>query len=400
MSELPRLLYFSDVLAEATYSGALLMHRLLEAYPPDRLVILETSHQLSEPRLRLPDVIYRSLAVGTDRLAFTRLHAWFHLWMTMRTSAWARLVPAAIGSFEPQAVLTVVHGHAWAAAASFAKRRALPLHVIVHDDWPRMAAMPRGFARRVDDQLGPVYRAAASRLCVSPWMAEEYQQRYGASAGVLYPARGRSSQTFAAPPDRLGSRHAGLTVAFAGTIRAAEHYRLLQTVATALRPSGGRVLVFGPMTVEQAVAEGLNESNVYFKGMVHPQTLAARLREEADALLVPMSFDPTDAPNMRVSFPSKLVDYTAVGLPLLICAPEYASAVQWARRYPGVAEVMASPTPAAVGQALDKLARDPAYRVQLAARAIEVGTQLFSHHAAWSTFTTALRAPNPAQRVA
>lgn len=399
MSDLPRLLYFSDVLAESTYSGALLMHRLLEAYPADRLVIVETSHQLSKPEHRLPGVTYRSLAVGTDRLAFTRFHTWFHLWMTMRTSAWASAVPAALGTFEPEAVLTVVHGHAWAAAAAFARRRALPLHVIVHDDWPRMAAMPRGFARRVDDQLGPVYRSAASRLCVSPWMAEEYQQRYGAAAGVLYPSRGRSTESSAAPPDRLGGQQGGLTVAFAGTIRAGEHYRLLRIVAAALRPSAGRVLVFGPMTVEQAAAEGLNESNVHFKGMVDQRTLAARLREEADALLVPMSFDPADAANMRVSFPSKLVDYTAVGLPLLICGPEYASAVQWARRYPGVAEVIGSPDPAAVEHALDQLA-DPAYRTQLAVRAIEVGTQLFSHQAAWATFTAALRASKPDQRVA
>ncbi len=400
MSALPRLLYFSDVLAESTYSGALLMHRLLEAYPADRLVIVETSHQLSQPERRLPGVAYRSLAVGSDRLAFTRFHAWFHLWMTTRASAWAGAVPAALGTFEPEAVLTVVHGHAWAAAAAFAKRRALPLHLIVHDDWPRMVAMPRGFGRRVDDQVGRVYRSAASRLCVSPWMAEAYEQRYGAAAGVLYPSRSKSTETSAAPPDRLGRRQGGLTVAFAGTIRAGEHYRLLQAVARALRPSAGRVLVFGPITVEQAAAEGLNESNVHFRDMVDPRTLASCLREEADALLVPMSFDPADAANMRVSFPSKLVDYTAAGLPLLICGPAYASAVQWARRYPGVAEVVGSPDSAAVEHALDKLAADPAYRVQLASRAIEVGAQLFSHQTAWATFTETLRAPHPGQRVA
>jgi glycosyltransferase involved in cell wall biosynthesis len=355
---------------------------------------------LSNPDRRLAGVNYRSIAVGTDRLAFTRFHAWFHLWMTTRASAWANLVPAAIAPFEPEAVLTVVHGHAWAAAAAFAQRRGLPLHLIVHDDWPRMAAMPRGFAARVDDQLGPVYRAAASRLCVSPWMAEEYERRYGAKADVMYPSRGRSTDAHAVPPDRLGRQHGALTVAFAGTIRAPEHYRLLRTVATALRASGGRVLVFGPMTVEQAAAQGLNESNVHFNGMIDSRQLAATLREEADALLVPMSFDPADAANMRVSFPSKLVDYTAVGVPLLVCAPEYASAVQWARQYPGVAEVLLSPGPAAVEQALAKLTANPAYRVQLAARAIEVGTQLFSHQAAWTTLTGALRAAHPGQRVA
>jgi hypothetical protein len=38
--------------------------------------------------------------------------------------------------------------------------------------------------------------------------------------------------------------------------------------------------------------------------------------------------------------------------------------------------------------------------MHLASRAIEVGTQLFSHQAAWATFTAALRAAKPDQRVA
>jgi hypothetical protein len=53
-----------------------------------------------------------------------------------------------------------------------------------------------------------------------------------------------------------------------------------------------------------------------------------------------MSFNAVDRANMEISFPSKLTDYTAVGLPLLIYGPHYCSAVQWARENPGVAEVV------------------------------------------------------------
>ena len=125
------------------------------------------------------------------------------------------------------------------------------------------------------------------------------------------------------------------------------------------------------------------------------------MRDEADVLLVPMSFDPADAANMRVCFPSKLVDYTAVGLPLLICGPEYSSAVQWARRYPGVAEVIGSPDQAAVEHALDKLAANPAHRLRnWRCGRSRSATQLFSHQAAWATLTDTLRAAKPNQRVA
>ena len=391
MSDLPRLLYFSDVLAESSHSGGLLMYRLLESYPAERLFVVETSHCLSRPEWRLPGVTYASIQIGSDRLGFTRVHAWWSLWMTLRAASWATLVADALGTFKPEAVLTVVHGHAWAAAAEFAKRRRLPLHLIVHDDWPRMVAMPRGFRDRVDRQLRPVYQSAVSRLCVSPWMADAYRERYGAEARVCYPARARTTGVAAASPERLAKPISGLTVAFAGNIRGAEAFQLLGAIARELRPRNGRVILYGPISRTQASASGLNESNVEFAGMFTAGELAARLRAEADVLLVPMSFDPAEADNARLSFPSKLVDYTAVGLPLLICAPEYASAVQWARQHPGVADVVVSKDPATLRSALATLAHDPEHRVRLATQALDVGTRVFSHQAAWSVFTQAMR---------
>ena len=125
MSGFPRLLFFSDVFAEASYSGALLMYRLLETYPADRLVIIETSHARSSAERRLAGVNYRGLEVGSGRLAFSRIHDWWHLWMTTRAAAWSRAANALLGNFTPEAVLTVVHGHAWAAAAHFAAERRL-----------------------------------------------------------------------------------------------------------------------------------------------------------------------------------------------------------------------------------------------------------------------------------
>ena len=115
-----------------------------------------------------------------------------------------------------------------------------------------------------------------------------------------------------------------------------------------------------------------------------------RMRAEVDVLLVPMSFSQLHASNMKLSFPSKLTDYTAVGVPLLICGPAYSSAVRWARENAGVAEVVDVADPAELLAAVDRLARDPGHRFRLAAQALEVGERMFSHQAAWAVFTEAL----------
>ncbi len=390
---LPRLLYLSDVLAESTYSGSALIYRLLETYPPGRLLVVETTHGTSKPERRLRGVDYACLSVGSNRWAHTRFHEWWALWQSLRAPSWMLRAPEVMQGFVPDAVLTVAHGHAWVAAAAYADRQGLPLHLIVHDDWPRMVTLPGPFTNRVDCQFGRTYRSAASRLCVSPWMAEFYEQRYGATGRLMLPSRAVAARTFEAPPERLRHQGPGLTLGLAGSIRAAEHFTLLRTLARGLQPSGGRVLVFGPVTSEDAVAAGLREPNIQWGGLLESGELVDRLRADVDVLLVPMSFAAADAANMQVNFPSKLAEYTAVGLPILIVGPGYSSAARWARDYPGVAELVESAEPAAVLAALRRLATEPEYRVQLASRALEVGASLFSHEAAWDVFADALSHP-------
>src|SRR5207253_10669972 len=43
----PRLVYIGDVPVESTYHGSLLLHRLLQIYPPDKLGVVEGSISVS-----------------------------------------------------------------------------------------------------------------------------------------------------------------------------------------------------------------------------------------------------------------------------------------------------------------------------------------------------------------
>jgi hypothetical protein len=89
---------------------------------------------------------------------------------------------------------------------------------------------------------------------------------------------------------------------------------------------------------------------------------------------------------MEVSFPSKLTDYTATGIPLLIRGPAYCSAIRWARENPGVAEVVDSENGAALAVALALFCRDGSLRYQLASNALQKGREYFSHTAAIRKF--------------
>ena len=130
-------------------------------------------------------------------------------------------------------------------------------------------------------------------------------------------------------------------------------------------------------------------------GLLKADELLLRLRAEADVLFVPMSFAPEDRDNMRMGFPSKLSDYTAVGLPLLILGPSECSAVSWAHRHPGIAEVVASEAASDLEPAIARLAGDAAHRITLAQAAQDVGNREFSAATADAIFQSALRSAVP-----
>ena len=389
MQQLPRLLVLGDVPVAETYHGSLLLYRLLQEYPTDRLTIVETGTR-SAPNQRLPNVQYHEVALANQRWLNTRFHNWFALWFSRSAKSAKDVFRTGVDDKAFDAVLTVGHGFGWLAAARVAEDAKLPLHMIIHDDWPRVAKVPEIFRSWLDGQFRRVYRQSASRLCVSPGMRSIFFERYDADADVLFPSRSPSCPDFEVPPARLSQETTKFTVAFAGTINSEGYVRSLRAVSKTLEEISGRLLIFGPLDQAAARSHGLDSTNVELGGLLPPAELLLRLREEADCLFVPMSFESADRDNMELAFPSKLADYTAVGVPLLICGPPYCSAVRWARDNEAIAEVIDGEDESQLAAALRRLNTDSGLRVELGERALAVGRKYFGASNAQLLFENAL----------
>jgi len=383
----PRLLYVGDVPIEASYHGSALLHRLLSDYPHEQLTIIETATE-SDPARRLPKVKYIGYPIGKSRLLNTRFHPYAMAWFSQAGARLAPKISQSVNGFDFEGVLTVAHGFGWLAAAKIASRRNVPLHLMVHDDWPRAADIAPRFRNWLDMQFAGVYRQAQSRLGGSPAMSRAYLERYGKPAEIIYPTRAPNCPDFEAPPEHLARSDKPFTIAFAGTINSNGYIRALRVLQDALKAVRGRLLLFGPMSPDVARQVGLDDPNTEVGGMLSAADLLLRLRAEADALFVPMSFDDSERDNMEMAFPSKLADCTATGVPLLIYGPGYCSAVAWARENMGVAEVVESES--GLGTAVERLANDPAMRVALGKRSLDVGREYFSHERVQEIFRRAL----------
>jgi hypothetical protein len=387
MNDSPRLLYIGDLPVESSYHGSALLYRLLQEYPSEKLMIVEANGRESIPERRLPGVAYRQYVHPGQRLQRTRFGIWANGWFAMRSGERARGVRRLMDGFAPQAILTLAHDLSWVAAAEIAGEEKLPLHLIVHDDPLSSCFLPRGFDGWKEKQFGRVYRQAASRLCVCPSMEQEYRGKYGVEGQVMYPSRAKDAPRFADAPKTYGKNGGPLVVAYAGHPGCRD---MIVKLAACLEKSGGQLLLFGPAYSEEKRTPELNRPNIQLRGLVPSQELIARLREEADVVFVPIPFDSGSADFARLSFPSKLTDYTVTGLPLLIWGPDYCSAVRWAQQYGSIAEAVTSLECAVLERALGRL-RDHEHRRQLGAASKDVGDRLFAHAVASETLRKVLQ---------
>jgi glycosyltransferase involved in cell wall biosynthesis len=372
---LPRLLYLADVPVEASYHGSALIYRLLQSYPSESLLVVEQSFQKSQLSRRLAKVRYEELPTRSGRLLGTRIAKIAASWLTLTAPLQERLIPSFLGTFQPQAVLTVLEGFSWLPAASFALRKGLPLHVIVHDDWPQRAPLRPPVTQWMKLRYGHVYRAARSRLCVSPAMIAEYRRRYGVDGTLLYPSRAASTPHFEVWPDRQGVDQP-FTVAYAGSLNVGDYVRQLVAISWMLPKFGGKLLLFGPFSKESIETRGINLEVVEHGGLIDSAELVLQLRQRADVLFVPESFE--DRSGMKLSFPSKLTDYTAAAIPLLIWGPIDSAAVKWAASEPGVAALVTDRNDEAIAQILQRLSLEKDWRRSLGNAAGVVGSKYFS----------------------
>jgi hypothetical protein len=394
---LPRMLYVGDVAVESTVAGSTLLYRLLQNYPADRLRVAEGNISSSQPDKRLPGVIYDEFKVGNRRLLHTRLHDLYSGLLHLTAPARGARLRRICRDFRPEAVLTVAHGYSWLTAAHLSMKARLPLHLIVHDDWVSIqkSVLPAVIHRKLDREFGKVYRHATSRLCASPYMAEAFAERYGAAGTVLYPSRAAGFPEYDGPPQR---REAGdkLVFAFAGTVNTRGYAQSLATLASVLGSAGGELIVYSSLSADGIRDCGLEGSHVSVRPVVPFGELLESLRRDVDVLFVPMSFAAEDAQNMQAGFPSKIADYTAVGLPLLIWGPPYCSAVRWARENSGVAEVVDEPAAKALRDSVVRLMRDAQYRRSLAQVSLHKGREFFAHNAAVEKFHRLVARPDSA----
>jgi hypothetical protein len=132
-------------------------------------------------------------------------------------------------------------------------------------------------------------------------------------------------------------------------------------------------------------ALGLDQPAIRVQGFFPAHELGDRIGRTAHALFLPASFEPRERDDVATLFPSKLADYTSIGLPVLVWGPGYSSALRWAAENPDTCLHFTELNPEPVGEAVRQLVADPSHAAALATAGMEAGRRYFAPNTARET---------------
>jgi glycosyltransferase involved in cell wall biosynthesis len=373
----PRILLFSDEGPNLRSAGGILLYRLLDSYPRDLLRVIERDADSARGHL---DCRYDSLVMPWRRFEQSRFNRW------KRSLRGFGLVPPVpmqevddlLSGFKPNIILCVMqHAAYYDAAWRYAFRHQLPLVIIVHDvneQFEPVLPWALGAARRRD---GDFYRYAARRLCVSPEMEDLCAELYGVRGEVLYP--NRSEDLHPRPFDDAASlkSQGRLTVGFVGNLNYGYGDELLRLLP-AFRSSGSRLIAFSQPPGKSCAALLDAKDCFEFRGFVPSRDAWNAIQSDCDVVILPY---PNPASSMerlyRHHFPSKLPEYLALGMPVLVTGPEYATGVRWAQRHSEAVANYSGLDLQGISHLLERLRDEAAFRLRLTRAGFTAGNRDF-----------------------
>jgi hypothetical protein len=385
--EFPKILFIGAVTFEEISGSHSFFYRLFTGYPADRLMVIG-SHRSRNPIFppkRLPDVSYIILEekVGLMKDApanisfFSKLMLYHHILKQLQASY--DFIEQVAKKFNPDLILTLSMDYYWYLAYQLSKRLNIPLELVLHDRW-ESSTMGR-ITMFLSPNFRKVFKYARHRFCISPSMENYYYNQLGIHSDILYPISRIKVTNHSSTRNRQF-----LNLVFFGNIW--YHHPTLIKLAHVLYDKNIELVLFSNKDVDFFKSHGLKTSNVTAKFFLEDhEDLLDWCRANADILYLPMHFDDYHKQNIKCSFPSKIADYTSLGLPIIIHAPSNSSVAEFAAANSGCkfAEVVTSDSEDELAAALDRLMNSQ-YREQLGRNSLLIWHKFFDPEVVRSSF--------------
>jgi len=332
------------------------LHNLFSGWPDDKLCVFYT-HRFSNSNLssdRCALQVHSPVnASGGRRYALPMLLGIKPQWREYYSRIWLNIN---LRHFKPDVVYILLHSESTLLFGEWiAKSLRIPFVVHIADD-PVIQ----------NSKTPQIMRSAATRYAISEPMAREYRSRYDASFNILRnPASIDYYQDAVNPYPMRCTRDRRLTIRYLGRLHSWLHYESLRLLGQAVYECGQAGLqyiveLYGSADEYDLRKAGILNSQVVYRGTVSRDT-GIKILHDADILVLPLTYQPETIGSYKYSFPTKLAEYLATGVPILVLADAAAASVSFCQEN-SVAHCITSPDVNLIKQFLSSFWSEP-YRI-------------------------------------
>jgi len=360
-SALPRVLIVSDTPFSEYHGAGVTMTTLFDGWPADRLAMF---YNAWSPMKSMRPQDERCARVRSFRMPGPggRLD-WVKHRLGLAPNWWDDLSPAWhrrwLRQFRPDAVYSMfLDLNTFGYAAWIARLLDVPHICHITDDVT--PSIPAFGVERFKRTLA----AAAQRIAISEEMKEQYEALTGSEFLVFH----NGAKAF---PQHLPTPSAGreTVVRYLGSVSVIQHAALAETAEAVRQANAGgtpcRLEIVGSFWDEALDASFVDGTMVQRVGPYVPNDLWDELLHSADVLLIPVAFAGNDL-DVKLSLPTKLLEYLSTSTPVLVYAPSDAAPVRFCRRNQ-FGSVVDEHDPDALARFIGEFARDKErFRLQAA----------------------------------
>jgi glycosyltransferase involved in cell wall biosynthesis len=264
--------------------------------------------------------------------------------------------PKQLGISGNAVILTLAYKSGCWVAQNYAKRYGLPLAVRFDDWWPDCTPYALFFKNRIEKDWIKLAREADVPICISEGMREALGLGVDSPVVLPIPPLGRKRSSKPASDEKP------FRVCYLGNM--SDYGPMLEGLARlALKQDRVRIEFRGP---KPSWDEDF-QADMGTKGLLHGFGQGEEFEKwfnSFDAYLVAMFFDKGQRRRVETCFATKLMEYIALGKPIVIWAPESAAVTKWAIS-DGRALCVNSPDPQGLLASLSMLAENLPQQIQL-----------------------------------
>jgi hypothetical protein len=326
MSPKNHILYVGGVIPKQSFSGSAILYRHLKRLDDSNWKISLVSSQQKVFNTSFPES-WRIISLPDRRLWWPPVREQIPGSLNLRLHLWKQECTKLFLKDKPSAILTVLWDYYSLLAADLSKSWNIPLSVIVHDDWELFApANNRPLIRKYKQKI----LAQSTRVWpVSARLGETIKLPNPSKTSVLLPIGSERDKNFVDWSDKF--KHP--VVAYAGTLY--PNFSItLKIIAKVLENVKGTLILITSSQEPEAVKILKECPNIKFQQPLATNDEAIDfLAKNASCILVGYPFEQNEEFPWLNSFPSKLIEFASLGMPMLILTPSNTALSDWAVKH-------------------------------------------------------------------